>query len=381
MYKKKSRRPYGTGTVSINRKIGRYTVLWNDDDGKKHSCSKFPLTPVGKKEAEQFLADINMARADGVRIADDETLGKWLKTRLEHDSEAIRESTKQSRAYAGMYITKYAPNLIEMHIGDITVKHIQDMYKSMLSNNMATSTVNRVHVLLYSTFRMAYKARIIRYNIMFDVVPPRIKKTDIEIFSWRQIGSIFHFLAKQQKFANRMSHDYKLLFRILQGTGMRIGELLALRWDDIDFSKREIHIHATVSGKNGTILENPKTASGNRRVPILSNRTLSMLQKASEGKTGWVIQSEKGSRIPYSNIHREWRRITNATGITQTIHCWRHTFATRMLAEGFPVTEISRILGHSSEAITLTMYSHAIPSFNQQMIEMYNNRRKQDKDK
>ena len=72
-----------------------------------------------------------------------------------------------------------------------------------------------------------------------------------------------------------------------------------------------------------------------------------------------------------SSLLREWRTVTRATGINKTMHCFRHTWATVQLQRGFPLTEISRILGHSSPRITLEVYSHAIPSYNEQMIKQY----------
>lgn len=378
MYNKKSRRTYGTGTVSKNRNIGRYTVIWTTADGKKKTCSKFPLTPVGKKQAEDYLAEQISALNDGIVTSADDTLGKWIKLTLESVENSVRTSTMQTMSHHGLRINKYGPELVDTPIADIEPIMIQRLYKRMAADGMAASTIGRIHALLGSVFKKAYTERVIRRNIMLEVVPPRQRKKEVQVFSWRQVGKVFRFLRKQKSTYIKTSHDWILFFRILHGTGIRIGEALALQWEDIDTVKREIHIHRTVSGMNGTktVIEETKTPSGDRYIPILSNKTLQLLEEAKPGKTGLFIKTSNGSHLAYSNMFREWRAIKKATGVTQNIHCWRHTFATRMLADGYPLVEISRILGHSSPSITMDMYGHAMPSYNQRMIQIYNNRLK-----
>ena len=382
MYNKKSRRTYGTGTVSKNRNIGRYTVIWTTADGRKKTCSRFPLTPLGKRQAEDYLAEMVAATQEGVTISDENTLGVWIKRKMESSEDVVRNSTMQTLAHHGLRIMKYGPELVDTPISDIEPIMIQRLYRKMAADNMAPSTIGRIHSFLGSVFKMAFQEKVIRRNIMLEVVPPRSRKKEIDVFTWKQIGRIFRFLRKQKETYVKTSHDWILFFRILHGTGMRIGEALALRWEDIDLRNREIHVHATVSGMNGTktIIEETKTPSGNRYIPILSDKTFRLLEKAKPGKTGLFIKTSNNSHLAYSNMFREWRSIRNATGITQTIHCWRHTFATRMLSEGYPLVEISRILGHSSSSITIDMYGHAIPSFNQRMIQIYNDRLKRQKD-
>ena len=375
VYKRKSRRQYGLGTVSVNKSINRYTVVWTDANGQKHSKSTFPLTPMGRQLAEDYLRQVNLNKAEGIHVGKSASLRVWINEKLELDTAQVRPSTMDNKRKALQMIERYNPELLSIPIEEITESAIMRLYNTLTKAGYMPATIKRVHVLLCGTFKRAYRDRVLRYNIMDDVQSPSIQDTDVEVFSWREIGKVFRYLHKQQKWANRMSRDYVLLYRILHGTGMRIGELLALQWCDIDLDKREIHVHQTISRSNTQVLP-PKTAAGNRLIPILSNKTLEMLKAAREKITDgkeWVFHTEYGNRVPYAMIVRHWITLRRAIGIGEkSLHCWRHTWATNMLMRGFPITEVSRILGHASPKITFEVYSHAIPNYNQKMIQLYN---------
>ncbi len=86
----------------------------------------------------------------------------------------------------------------------------------------------------------------------------------------------------------------------------------------------------------------------------------------------FVFATRTGNPLDYQRIYQTWLRIQKLSGVKKTIHTFRHTFATVGLAKGIPITEMSRILGHADVATTLNMYSHAIPDYNQKIIEMFN---------
>lgn len=377
VYKRKSRRQYGLGTVSVNKSINRYTVVWTDGNGQKHSKSTFPLTPMGRQLAEDYLRQVNQNKADGVHVGKSAPLRTWINEKLELDVTTVRPSTIDNKKKALQMVQNHSPELLNIPINEITSTMVQRLYNTLTAVGYKPATIKRVHVLLYGSFKRAYRARALSYNIMDDVQSPAIQDRDVEVFTWREIGKVFLYLHRQQRWANRMTRDYVLLYRILHGTGMRIGELLALQWQDIDLDKREIHVHQTISRSNTQVLP-PKTAAGNRLIPILSNKTLEMLKAAREKITDgkqWVFSTEIGNRVPYAMIVRHWITLRRAIGIGEkSLHCWRHTWATNMLMRGFPITEVSRILGHASPKITFEVYSHSIPNYNQKMIQLYNRR-------
>ena len=372
MRKKKSRRTYGTGTVSVNRTIERYTVIWYGIDGKKHSCSKFPLTKEGKEQAEEFLKQQNQNKDDKIGYDSEMQLAQWIAKKLEADELNLRNSTMRLKYTIAKSIGEYGWDIIKLPIQDITPTMVQQMYIRMQNSDVANSYIQRIHNLLHQTFAFAVKMHAVRYNMLDFVECPKSKRKKIQIFEGNEIYRMFRWFRKY----NAKFHDYYLYFSILLYTGMRIGELIALQYSDIDFDRREINVQRTASN-NSINIEEPKTKAGNRLIPIISDRLLSMLKQARKDHPAntYVLESKNHTRITYTNIHVLYTKMKAETGITKNIHCFRHTFATRMLAASVPILEVARILGHSRASITLDLYGHAIPSYNQRIIEMFKRKR------
>lgn len=382
MYKKKSRRTYGEGSVSVNNFLGRYTVVWYTLEGKRKTCSKFPLTPEGYKEAEKFLQQMNGNRFDGIGAEADTQLAQWMAGKINADSMKNRKTSINNKAATALMLGKYAWDLIKMPIGQITAQHVQNVYHRMLEEGVTIPQLHRAHIFLHGVFGRAKLMHAVRFNIMDEVTKPKYEPAPIEIMTYREMGRLFHCLRKQQnmKYTNARFHNYYLYFRILAQTGMRIGELLALRWSDVDIRHREIHICQTATGYNHEDIGKPKTASGDRYIPIMSNRLLAMLEKAKiEGMAHgneYIVETRNHTRIQYPSIMRYWSMVRTKAGVNKNIHCLRHTFATRMLSAGFPILEVTRILGHKKSSLTLEMYGHSIPRYNAQLVAIYNRKLK-----
>ena len=165
-------------------------------------------------------------------------------------------------------------------------------------------------------------------------------------------------------------------------TGCRVGELLALRWEDINFSTREIYIHTT-KARDGQEFNDPKTKSGNRHVPIIFDKLLEMLKDNRKKSgiikmTGYVFENKSGGAISYQRVFLTWQRVCELAGITKNIHTFRHTAATYLLERGVPVAEVSRILGHADATITYMMYVHCLPNYNQKIIDQFRHKNKEE---
>lgn len=357
--KKKSRREYKTGTVLRNNKLKRYTVRWYEN-GKHRSCSKFPLTPEGKQAAEAFLHQVNNAVKRPMS-----TVGDWVIAALKAKISTGRESTARMRKYAALRIPS---DMLSTQIDSVKPQDIMDMYFVMQQQRIAVSTIHRVHSIMRTAFRLAKVNGATAVDATKDVIVPKNSgRPPIEVMSWRELGHVFLHLQRRQS----RGRDNVLMFRMLYGLGCRIGELQALRWSDVLWQSREIHIQSTVSGPNGQKIESPKTRSGNRFVPVLSNHTWRMLQaayEASNDKDGYIFAARfTGKPILYVTIHRIWR----SCGINKKIHCFRHTRASHLIAAGLPIPEVSRILGHSTPAITMSIYAHALPRGNALLQNLY----------
>ncbi len=360
--KRKSRREYGTGSILRNTKLNRYTVRWYDAEGKHRSCSTFPLTTEGKRSAEKFLATMNTTEQRPMS-----TLGDWILEAIKVKKNKGRQSSHTQRKYAASQIHE---DLLSMQITEVKPYQITDMYQTLYAHKHAISTIKKIHVLFNAAFKLAKANGAVTTNIMPDVTTPEnATRTPVIVMSWRELGKIFLHL--QRRTHQHKLRNYVLLFRLLYGLGCRIGELQSLRWTDVHWKTQEIHIQRTVSGENGRAVEPPKTAAGDRFVPVLSNHTWQMLidaYEAANDKSGYIFSARRSSNpILYGTIHRIWRTC----GIHKKIHCFRHTRASHLIAAGFPIAEVSRILGHSSTAITMSVYTHSLPNGNELIRKLY----------
>lgn len=363
--KRKSRREYGTGSILRNTKLKKYTVRWYDDEGKHRSCSKFPLTPEGKQSAEAFLMQMNDAAQNPKKVAN--SLGYWILAALKEKKESGRLSSHNQRKYAAGMLPE---SFVSTPVDEILPETIMSTYMDLSERGVANSTIRRVHGILKEAFQTAKANKAVETNPVIDVKPPSGKgKTRVEVMTWRDLGKLFHYL-KYRKY-QQANPNYVLFFRMLYGLGCRIGELQALMWSDVNWNKREIHIQRTVSGANGRLIMPPKTASGDRYVPIFSDRTYKMLRKAYEStnnKSGFIFAARgSGKSLLYVTIHRVWSQCSSG----HKIHCLRHTRASHLIAAGLPIPEVSRILGHKNSGITMQIYVHALPNQNDHLLKLY----------
>ena len=161
---------------------------------------------------------------------------------------------------------------------------------------------------------------------------------------------------------NKRYYHYGIVIALY--TGLRIGELLALKWTDIDFKNKLIYVNRTfetTSNNHKTITyeDLPKTNNSIRELPI-SNHLLSILKELKLiSKSDYVVASYKGTAIKIRAYQKSFENLLNKLEIKHySFHSLRHTFATRLLENGVDVKTISELMGHSSPTITLNRYVH-----------------------
>lgn len=168
--------------------------------------------------------------------------------------------------------------------------------------------------------------------------------------------------------------DYtKLAIMLSLYSGLRIGEICALKWNDIDFEKSIIHISSTISrikDNDGTklIIETPKTKSSDRFIPI-PNSLLQILEQFYNDKNPFVISNSPNFVNPRTLEYR-FHKVLKEANVQQTnFHALRHTFATKCIEIGMDVKSLSEILGHANSAITLNVYVHSSMELKRSQIE------------
>ncbi|PYG84850.1 phage integrase family protein [Ruminiclostridium sufflavum DSM 19573] len=181
-----------------------------------------------------------------------------------------------------------------------------------------------------------------------------------------------------------VSKDDKLysLFVVALDSGLRLGELLALTWSDIDLDREEINVNKNViyvknyEGKSKTkniivVQNNPKTKSSIRKVP-LTQRSLNLLKELkSKTNSIMVFATKTGNYLNSRNVERSFVRNATKAGIVDcNFHSLRHTFATRLFERGVSVNVVSKLLGHAKVSITTDIYISVIPSLKSDAIKV-----------
>ena len=164
-------------------------------------------------------------------------------------------------------------------------------------------------------------------------------------------------------------------------TGMRIGEIFALRWDNIDLDNRIIHVKENISeakdeeGRVHIIQDTPKTVNSVGDIDISETlcKILSEIRAFASPDNGIVFSTKAGTYIAPSNFGRVWRKLLKNLGMDgkYKIHEFRHTHATMLIAKGINIVSVSKRLGHASTQTTLNVYAHPMKSDGRLMAEIF----------
>ena len=368
---------YGDFSI-FKEKIGKYsytTVKYYDGTGKARR-KRFPDSKAGEAAAKEFGRAIRNKKDNGMLLPLSElTVGHWI---IEYIETYLKPRYRPQTYEHTLYTARKLLPIYAMPLHKITADQIQALYNSY-AGSLSSASIYKIHKLLNAAFKKAVITKKIIYNPMVAVEPPKVTQEEITIFSFTELLRLFRVMKRSKRWQRYYTFYYLLLV-----TGMRIGEICALRFEDIDFNSREIHVCRTMVGRTGDKTNEPKTKAGNRYIPILFDKALERIRQLRHGQgnlthlTGLLFRTRYGNALNYNNIRRDWVLICQEAGIElKHIHAFRHTFATAALAKGIPVLEVSRILGHSDATTTLNMYGHSMPGYNQRLIEQFQRKKKQ----
>ena len=234
---------------------------------------------------------------------------------------------------------------------------------SKLANNSVIGIVN----VLKSSMTFAMSLGKVQKNEIKKIKLPSPTEKSITAFEK-------HEQEKLEKYCLNSNKKNHIGIIICLYTGIRIGELLALTWDDIDFKTGIMSItktsyRSTENEKPKIIIDNPKTKNSNRVIP-LSKTLLYILKKIKKStQSNYIISTRTGGIVGTRAYQRTYERILNKLNIPyKNFHSLRHTFAIRAIEIGVDVKTLSEILGHKNPVITLTRYTHSMMSYKTNMM-------------
>ena len=259
-------------------------------------------------------------------------------------------------------------NIGIIDINDLTQDDVDNFIVGLYENGsikngekLSYSTVKGIDGLLNRALKYAYKKRYLNQFIKSDVCLKQNSNKKIEALTKEEQKKIENYILSKKK-----NYNYGVLLSLY--TGMRLGELLVLKWSDIDFKNKLIHVQRTtcrvMAENNKTIIieDTPKSKSSIRDLP-LTNFLISLLKEMKQfqkNNSEYVISRAIGKRIENRSYQESFKRLLKRLKIKHYgFHSLRHTFATRSLEIGIDIKTLSELMGHSNPTITLNRYVHS----------------------
>lgn len=344
------RRTYRTGNISFDKTANRIVARIRIDGRIKKKT--FPKNRTS--DAERWLAEMSEMKFGIVEF----TVGEYLRKYIDEYKKPFVRPRSFVRIEQSM--KKWEP-LFNVKLSELTASQIQREINSMTDMSSA-STIKKSAELLKSALNNALFEQLIRRNPALNIRIPKTEKQQIEIFSPRELGKIFLSLheLKRNKRNTSQRYDMELFFRMLLFTGVRVSELLSLRYENIDRRNRTIKIECSKSMNDQTLNE-PKTKAGHRVVPVMSRKTFAMLTN-NDRRRGFVFENKNGGMMNYQRAFLTWENVRKRTGIEKRIHCFRHSFVSYLLYLNFPIADVSEMAGHNSPTVTF-VYTHSLKQF------------------
>lgn len=366
------------GQGIIQKKNGRYEARYIDRFGKRVSISGRDLKDVKKRYNEAIYENDKQ-----INVKDNITLDEWYKKWMNvYKFDIIRENTK--RHYNNVYYKHISPSLGNFQLGSITQYQIKQLIKELKSSGYQYETCNKVKILLVDIFNKAMINEYVRNNPAKGISLKRDEERDVRVLSQDE-QTVFFDCCKGTFYDN--------LFVTAVSTGMRIGELAALRWTDVDWDSRVIHITRTLvyqkyesDSQKEYHFEKPKTRTSLRDIPINRQCEIALkkqfvqksvvaskqpiTKKIDDKYVDLLFTSKFNTPLNSQVVCQAINKIIEEVNLTKdyldeiepfSAHCFRHTFATRCFEAGIAPKTVQAYLGHASLQMTMDLYTSVMP--------------------
>lgn len=333
-------------------------VYWKDEDGKRHQKSR-RIEADSEKVAERLAADFYIECKSGNVPMKKETAGSaydyaagYFMGRLErHEYERSTYATNMK------HIRAWERALGNKRLGQITESDIRKTIADWFSDGRDATTVDKRITAFQEVYRYAKDRGDCPKN-PFDGI--RRPKKGWKVLNGCNDSEVRNDIA--ETLANLPLDDMKIAFNLAYWTGMRRGEICALRWDDIDLANGAIWVRHAIGDGNGRYVKLPKSDKP-RDIAVPSYLRMLLHEWKRKNGFGYVVGGAEylnPDYLTHAFTHlAKFKGWKGAAGKRLTLHDLRHTVATTLISEGADVKTVQSVLGHSSAAITLDMYASA----------------------
>ena len=372
---------------SVVKKAGNwYVIIERRDPATAEHLRKWHSGFRTKRSAEAARAELVSAANRGEYVASSkQALGNYLTDVWLPTIRGSVRGTTYAR-YEGIVRTQIMPRIGSSPLQELEAPSVNLLYQELLhsgrvdgSGGFAPNSVRNIHVVLHKSLADAVRWGILRRNPADYADPPRPRQmSEMSVWSADQVRQ---FLAATQ--GTRLHAVWALAVL----TGLRRGELLGLRWSDVNLSERFLSVRRAVASANYAVtVSEPKTRRGARRVELddwtietlSAHRRRQSAEKLALGPayedSDWVFATENGSLTHPDRLSKMFQDRVKASGLPRIrLHDLRHTHATLALEAGSHPKVVSERLGHATVAITLDLYSHVSPSLQRDVAELVSN--------
>ena len=362
------KRANGDGSIrkrKDGRWEGRYVVGHDPITGKMISRNVLGKTQAQVKEKLRTAIE-NSKRLDYTQTGK-YTVGQWMDEWFEAYAKVkVRPSSHQT--YKGYIENHIKPNIGDIPIEKLTSLQLQKFYRLLLTEGripriesekqpkgLSAKTVRNINQVISSAMDMAVRHKLILSNPTEGCELPKVEHREMKTLPAERLGA---FLREAKE-----SGVYELYYLDL-ATGLRRGELLGLKWEDIDLQNGIIHVRRQVARVDGEVKELPlKTKNSYRNISISQDAVAMLTEMEAHRSSDYVFPSSTGGPISPDSVNNMLHRVLKRAGLPSIrFHDLRHTFATLALQNGVDIKTVSGMLGHFSAGFTLDTYAHVTTS-------------------
>lgn len=362
-----------SGTITP-RGEGKWLLRWYDyttQDGVKTRVQRYKVVKGNKRDAQTMLAEVTVSKHKAEYVAPNKvTVADCAEAWLKNEAAETRQKTQDR--YKGIVERQIRPKLGPLLVQKLTKLDLEDFYRRLAKDGrddgkgLSKRTVQHVHRVLHAILNRAVDAQLVPQNVAAKAKPPKVERQKVETFSAAEIRLILDSLQGRSLYP---------LVALAFDTGLRRGELCALKWGDLDLSVGTLRVDESLSQTSeGRKFEKPKTASSFRTIELtpdcvsylMAHRKTQLEQRVALGlgklpDDALVFPGDNGEPRDPDAVSRGFSRAIAGLSVKQlTLHSTRHSHASRLLNQGIDVVTVAARLGHSSPTITLAIYAHVV---------------------
>jgi len=345
------RRSANEGSIYKRKRDGLWTAQYLVDTPEGKTKRKY-IYGKKRKDVADKLAEVQRERGEGLLLdAGNLTVADFLAQWMDSEKESVRDSTHNRREEViRLHIN---PHIGSTKLTKLNALHVQRLYARKLDEGLSPGTVRLIHANLSKALQKALRWRLVGVNVARAATAPKNTAVEVKPLTREEVSRLLN-AARDDRF--------EALYVLAVTCGLRRGELLGLRYEDIDLKRGTLQVRRSLS-KGKTNL--PKTSKSRRSIK-LSRTALEALKRHKKRQTvlsEWVFCTHKGTPISSQNLlWKAWDDTRRKGQLPEGthLHQLRHTCATLLLQENVHPKLVSSLLGHSTIKQTLDTYSHVL---------------------